>query len=300
MAEYDLPLQNKQAPEPPSSTRDRRVHPRFPVDCDATVSPLTAAARMPARLRELGLGGCLLTTERPFRPGVLVRVEVQFQLCGFAFRLVGVTVGSRGATSFALRFVDMPARRRNELAEALAEVAAASSSTKSTSAKIHASPGPAVPVSISSVRPAKPAKANKAEQPDSKSTGDRRSHNRHDVDTTANLWLIKSGIAMRGRILNLSHGGCRLRTDERFSVGIFVRVETEFYLHGLPFRLAGVSQAILDKNTIGIRFLDMSDRKRQQLTDLITELPQVEPYQAETTESTTPSARNRAITQGPA
>jgi len=295
MAEHDLPLQNKQAPEPPSSTRDRRVHPRFPVDCDATVSPLTSATRMAARLRELGLGGCLLTTERPFRPGVLVRVEVQFQLCGFAFRLVGVTVGSRGVTSFALRFVDMPARRRNELSEAIAEVAS-SRSAKLTPAKAPANPGLAVPVSISSAKPAKSSKNNRAEPPDSKLNTDRRSHSRHDVDTTSNLWLIKSGIAMRGRILNLSHGGCRLRTDEPFSVGIFVRVETEFYLHGLPFRLAGVSQAILDKNTIGIRFLDMSDRKRQQLTELIAELPQVEPYQPETTERTTPSARNRAIT----
>lgn len=77
---------------------------------------------------------------------------------------------------------------------------------------------------------------------------------------------------MAGHIVNLSQGGCRLRTDERFSVGIFVRVETEFYLHGLPFRLGGVTQAIMDKHTIGVRFLDMSDRTREQLTTLITEI----------------------------
>ena len=77
---------------------------------------------------------------------------------------------------------------------------------------------------------------------------------------------------MPGRILNLSLSGCRLRTHERFNVGIYVRLEAEFYLHGLPFRLAGVSQAILDKHTIGVRFLDMSERKRGHLTDLIKEI----------------------------
>jgi hypothetical protein len=101
---------------------------------------------------------------------------------------------------------------------------------------------------------------------------ERRSHGRHPVDTRANLLLIKTNITMPGQILNLSQGGCRLRTDERFSVGIFVRVETEFYLHGLPFRIAGVTQAIMDKHTLGVRFLDMSDRRRQQLTELIAEI----------------------------
>jgi hypothetical protein len=55
-------------------------------------------------------------------------------------------------------------------------------------------------------------------------------------------------------------------------VGIYVRVEAEFYLHGLPFRLGGVSQAIIDKHTIGLRFLDVSERKRSQLAELMAEI----------------------------
>jgi hypothetical protein len=63
-----------------------------------------------------------------------------------------------------------------------------------------------------------------------------------------------------------------LRANEPLDVGIFVRVEAEFYLHGMPFRLAGVIQTILDKNTIGIRFLDMSERRRKLLTELMAEI----------------------------
>jgi hypothetical protein len=120
-----------------------------------------------------------------------------------------------------------------------------------------------------------PAKAPEKTQPippTPKRPAERRSQSRHAVDTRAKLLLIKTAISMPGRILNLSMGGCRIRTDERFNVGIYVRVEAEFYLHGLPFRVGGVSQAILDKNTIGVRFVDMSERRREQLAELIAEI----------------------------
>ena len=100
----------------------------------------------------------------------------------------------------------------------------------------------------------------------------RRTSQRLGVDTRANLLLVKTGIVMPGHILDLSLGGCQLRTESRFSVGIYVRVEAEFYLRGMPFRLAGVSQVIQDKHTVGIRFLDMSERKREQLQELIAEI----------------------------
>jgi hypothetical protein len=61
-------------------------------------------------------------------------------------------------------------------------------------------------------------------------------------------------------------------------VGIYTRVETEFLLEGLPFRLGGVIQAIHDRNRrlIGIRFLDVSARKREQLEQLIQEIEQMQ------------------------
>jgi hypothetical protein len=107
----------------------------------------------------------------------------------------------------------------------------------------------------------------------SKAAGrERRAHPRHAVDARATLLLVNAGICMPGRVENLSLGGCRIRTEAPFKVGIYVRVEAEFHLQGLPFRVGGVSQAIVDKNTVGIRFLDMSERKREQLRGLIAEL----------------------------
>jgi hypothetical protein len=104
---------------------------------------------------------------------------------------------------------------------------------------------------------------------------ERRGHARHEVDTSAVIYLIKIASRLEGRILNLSLSGCSIRTNERFPVGIYTRVETEFRLEGLPFRLGGVTQALHDRHQVGIRFLDMSPRKREQLEQLIAEIEEL-------------------------
>jgi c-di-GMP-binding flagellar brake protein YcgR len=101
---------------------------------------------------------------------------------------------------------------------------------------------------------------------------ERRAQSRYAVDTSAAIILVHSGSRLSGRILDLSLGGCRIRTDERFKVGIFTRIETEFLVEGLPFRLSGVIQAIHGPQLAGIRFLDVSERKRAQLLQLIMEI----------------------------
>ena len=105
---------------------------------------------------------------------------------------------------------------------------------------------------------------------------DRRSQPRYAVDEAATLHFIDVHAQISGRILDLSMSGCRIRTAERFPVGIYRRVETEFRLDGLPFRLGGVVQSLHDKFTVGIRFLDLSQRKRDQIAFLMDEIEAIE------------------------
>lgn len=286
--------------EEPKKRANRRAFPRHVVDCPVTVIPVGGVGQMAGSLSDLSLGGCLVRLQQRYLAGMLVRVEVQFQLRGIAFRILGVTVGTRGAQSFAIRFLDMPERRRAMLAEVLVEIAAINTARaemaaqedplceEETGTEETARSGEAIEdLPETSQKPEAPEEEKRmaravsasSEMQDSRpqdaqplKTRERRSHDRHTVDTSVKLLLIKAAITMTGRIANLSMGGCRICTDERFSVGIFVRVEAEFYLHGLPFRIAGVSQAIQDKNTIGIRFLNMSERCRAQLVELIAEI----------------------------
>jgi hypothetical protein len=65
-------------------------------------------------------------------------------------------------------------------------------------------------------------------------------------------------------------------------VGIYTRVETEFRLGGLPFRLGGVIQSVHDRDrrNVGIRFLDVSARKLEQVEQLIEEIEEMRSRQA--------------------
>src|SRR5580658_7714013 len=98
-ARKDRPVERTNGPE-------RRAHPRHAVNCPVMVLPISGAVKMSGTMSDLSIGGCRIVTEQPFQPGLLVRVEVQFQPCGVAFRIVGVTTGSRQTKSFAVRFLD--------------------------------------------------------------------------------------------------------------------------------------------------------------------------------------------------
>jgi len=119
-------------------------------------------------------------------------------------------------------------------------------------------------------------KAHPVLAPDSRSQ--RRIEPRHHVDTSAIIHLISMAADVRGNIVDISLGGCGICTENRFPVGIFRRVEVEFRIDGLPFRLGGVTQAIYDPFNVGIRFLDLSDRKREQLLQLIAEIRKSEEH----------------------
>jgi len=105
---------------------------------------------------------------------------------------------------------------------------------------------------------------------------ERREFVRYSIEAKASIILVKSGSVLRGDILDLSLGGCRIHCHEKFPVGIFTRVETEFNGAGMPFRLAGVIQSIHASShgfsDVGIRFLDMSSRKREQMELLLREI----------------------------
>ncbi len=119
-----------------------------------------------------------------------------------------------------------------------------------------------------------PAAANSAAVPGQAgpSGRERRQVQRHGVDSTATVVLLDVRANVCGRILDVSLGGCRIRFAEKFPVGIYRRVEVEFLLDGLPFRLPGVVQSLHDRFTAGIRFVDLSERKREQLLFVIEEI----------------------------
>jgi hypothetical protein len=231
-----------------------------------------------------------------------------------------VTQWTDGRNLADIRFVDVPARRKEELAEALAELEAESTAkfwqpveqapapqtvaenavaekpkveeaprTAPIQLKVRVNVRPCLPVPQTQPEMSKAvdapihAKQKTESLPTASPTPtfsptlgrrERRTQSREEVDTSAVIQLINIAAVLHGRILDLSLNGCRIRTEESFPVGIYTRVETEFRLEGLPFRLGGVIQAIHDRERrqVGIRFLDMSRRKREQVEQLMEEI----------------------------
>jgi len=319
---------------------NRRRVPRFDVKEPATLALVSHGSRCQCRILDLSLGGCRLHCDEKMTLGVSTRVEVSFKVNGIVLRFPGVVQWNDGHHLVGVRFSEMSSRRRDELAEILAEVneenvaraakeaaaelAAAEQATAEKvaqdllweqraqqvrkdqeeqerlsaleeirskadeeihhklaeheelrkkqerealllSAKFRSTAAAPLPVNpLSALTPIAPS-AKSAPR-------DRRAQARREVDTAAAIHLININSKQTGRIVDLSLGGCRIKTDARFPVGIYRRIETEFFLEGLPFRLGGVVQAIHDGNMVGIRFLDMSARKKEQLEQLIREM----------------------------
>jgi hypothetical protein len=110
---------------------------------------------------------------------------------------------------------------------------------------------------------------------------DRRQETRHSIDTRATIFLLDVRSQITARILDISPSGCRMRCAEKFPVGIYRRVEVEFVLDGLPFRLPGVVQSMHDRFTTGIRFIDVSARRKEQLLQVIDEISEMKEKCAE-------------------
>ncbi|HXR37555.1 MAG TPA: PilZ domain-containing protein [Terracidiphilus sp.] len=278
---------------------ERRAQPRFAVDGEATLLLMGHGRPMPCWVTDLSLEGCRLRTRERFSARTQVRVEVAFRVNGMAFRLSGITQWSDGWNLVGIRFVDVPQRRRADLAEVIGEVGSeiAAKAAMQAPGELAAERQADQPAATGqpAARAAELAEVwnpegsgihRVAEQPRGQRAEDRpadagaggpaqrerRAQQRHWVDTCAVIHLVNIGSRLSGRIVDLSLGGCRIRTDERFPVGIYTRVETEFRVEGLPFRLGGVIQAIHDRRVVGIRFLDLSERKRDQLAQLMREM----------------------------
>lgn len=100
----------------------------------------------------------------------------------------------------------------------------------------------------------------------------RRANPRKRVDEAAELHLLHPSCVLACQMLDLSVGGCRVRTRDRYLAGIMARVEVRFTIKGVPFRLSGVTQWTDNRHVVGIRFLDLPPRRAEALAETFEEI----------------------------
>jgi hypothetical protein len=250
---------------------ERRSKARYPVDTEACLVSANHGRSLTGRMLELSLDGCRVRANRECPQGMPEGVEVLFKINGIAFRLAGTMQWMDARRTAGIRFKPMASRRRAALEELLAELEAEEQARAAIATPSTNEPEPLRPIQISETAPNSEEESSAA-PPEGR---ERRSCPRQPVDTGATVLFIDLRTRVSGRILDVSMSGCRIRIFERFQLGIYRRVEAEFKVDGLSFRLAGVVQALHDRFTVGIRFLDMSDRKRDQLAQLMEEIEEM-------------------------
>lgn len=111
---------------------------------------------------------------------------------------------------------------------------------------------------------------SKAPEDAGDSRDDRRYSARYECEGTAEISVPSQGRLIRGRIVNLSFGGCYIETNAALDVG--TKIEIVFRVTGLAFRAAGEIKSVYGSAGIGVQFTGMSSGGRERLKELIGEL----------------------------
>jgi hypothetical protein len=88
----------------------------------AALHLLKDGSRQNGALLSLSRDGCIFHTVSPFAFGLHARVEVDFEMHGLHFLLLGVTEDVREKTHVEIRFLEMSYRKQGELAELIDEL----------------------------------------------------------------------------------------------------------------------------------------------------------------------------------
>ncbi len=263
--------------------RDRRVDERYEINSPGGYLNYRSA-KFACEIIDVSLSGCCVRTESQFSPGSLANVEVILPILGMVLRMVGTTQWVTRDNLIGVRFMHGSARSKNQLAGLLTCLADVSAAAEVKAAIVAAAraPGPSLAVQFAEETPEAPISQqipDEAESPAPRPTaansvfsGPSGVQCQEDDEWPATLRFLKDASLHKGVLAGLSAEGCCLRTSKPYIGGIYLRVEVDFQMRGLPFRLGGVVENVHDHHTIDVRFLEMSSRKREELGEVIEEL----------------------------
>jgi hypothetical protein len=100
---------------------------------------------------------------------------------------------------------------------------------------------------------------------------ERRQHTRYAVDAWAEVMVKDGTMLFRGRVLDLSVGGCYIETEARLRLAPGTPVEMVFRVSDRVFRCDATSRMIRTKGA-GFLFSHLDARLQMELEELIREL----------------------------
>jgi len=266
--------------------RDRRVNERFELN-DAPASLIHEGFSIPCEVVDISLSGCCLRTMEAFKAGALAHVRVVVPIFGMLLNIWGITQWTRREGLIGVRFIHPGIQSKNQLA-ALLTCLVDRSATDLVSAAVAGTLQSGMPAIVlerplAQVECEKQSPSTEEEEFQAPAParprrerpgldGDHKAQDLEEGEYPAVLHFLKDDSQLAGNMVDLSLEGCMVGMNEPFARGTRIRVEVEFEMRGLHFRLLGVTKAIHGKRTVEILFLEMSRRKREDLTQVISEL----------------------------
>jgi hypothetical protein len=98
---------------------------------------------------------------------------------------------------------------------------------------------------------------------------DRRVYERFELDGEGGCLHYK-GKKFPCQVVDVSLGGCCVRTESRFLPGSLANVEVVLPIQGMLLRMAGTTQWLSGQNLVGVRFLHGSFGSKNSLASLLT------------------------------
>jgi hypothetical protein len=108
---------------------------------------------------------------------------------------------------------------------------------------------------------------------------ERRQHTRYSVDAWAEVMVKDGTMLFRGRVLDVSQGGCYIETEARLRLAPGTPVEIVFRTNDRVFQCEGTSRMVRTRGA-GFLFDGMSAKVRVGLEALIQELSATEDMSA--------------------
>jgi hypothetical protein len=233
--------------------------------------------KIPCVFQEIGVDGCSVLLEKPFRPGALAYIEVVLPLFGMVLHMSATTEILVEKRLIDIRFVHKNQRSRTQIAGLIACLTGESTpeAVQETIAakQLNSSAGDVLAVVPPEVKPGSMT-ARKAYDP-LVHGGEGRLQAQQDVEWPVILRAPDDRFTMVGAIVDLSMGGCTVRTLKPFIGEEKDGVEVGIDLQGLQVRVLGVAQAVYEPKVIGVRFNAMPQRRKDDLAQILEELTEL-------------------------
>lgn len=101
---------------------------------------------------------------------------------------------------------------------------------------------------------------------------DRRADPRMRCKGIAEVTVLSLGKRLPGKLIDLSISGCCIATEGPMPPIESPVVEVQVAIDGTTLRVAGVVRNVLKDRRLGIEFVDVTQRKAQQIGELVAEL----------------------------